>query len=103
MSGDDRRQQSHQRGGQPAAGAAGWVAWATPPGGSCPPLTRRERQVVALLAQGLTNRQIAEALRIGERTVETYVGNSLRKLGLTSRTQVAIWAMERRGSAGHHS
>jgi DNA-binding CsgD family transcriptional regulator/tetratricopeptide (TPR) repeat protein len=57
-------------------------------------LTRRERDVVALIATGMTNREIAAALFIGERTVETHVGNVLGKLGFTARAQVAVWAVE---------
>jgi DNA-binding NarL/FixJ family response regulator len=59
------------------------------------PLTRREREVAALLARGLSNREIAEALVIGERTAEMHVSNILGKLGLTSRAQAAVWAAER--------
>ena len=58
------------------------------------PLSRREREVAALIAQGLTNRQIAEALFIGERTVDGYVTNILRKLDFATRSQVAVWAAE---------
>jgi non-specific serine/threonine protein kinase len=59
-------------------------------------LTTREREVVALLARGASNREIAATLVIGERTVEMHVGHILAKLGLTSRTQVAVWAVEHR-------
>lgn len=55
------------------------------------PLSRREREVAILVGQGFTNRRIAEELGINERTVETHVGKMLRKLGLRSRTQIAIW------------
>ena len=55
-----------------------------------PALTRREREVASLVAQGLTNRQIASELVIGERTVETHVRNLLKKLGLSSRDQVSV-------------
>ncbi len=54
-----------------------------------PNLTRREREVAALLARKLTNRQIAQELVVSERTVETHVRNLLKKLGLKSREQVA--------------
>ncbi|MFW6075463.1 MAG: helix-turn-helix transcriptional regulator [Chloroflexota bacterium] len=54
-------------------------------------LTRREREVATLVAQGLSNQQIAAELFIGERTVETHVGNILSKLDFRSRTQVAAW------------
>ena len=63
------------------------------PGGD--PLTRREREVVDLLARGSTNREIAEALVISERTVENHVSNVLGKLGLETRAQVAVWALGR--------
>lgn len=57
-------------------------------------LTEREREVVGLIARGLSNRQIAEALVISERTVEAHTGHVRDKLALTSRTQVAAWAVE---------
>jgi DNA-binding NarL/FixJ family response regulator len=56
-------------------------------------LTRRERDVVALIAQGGTNRQIAGRLGVTERTARTHVSNILGKLGLASRTQLAMWAV----------
>jgi predicted ATPase/DNA-binding SARP family transcriptional activator/DNA-binding CsgD family transcriptional regulator len=52
-------------------------------------LTRRERDVASLVAQGLTNRQIASELVISERTVDNHVTNMFKRLGLTSREQVA--------------
>jgi non-specific serine/threonine protein kinase len=55
-------------------------------------LTRREREVAALLARGCTNRQIAQALVIAEGTVGVHVEHILAKLGLYSRRQVAEWA-----------
>ena len=57
-------------------------------------LTSRERDVVALLAVGLTNRQIAERLIVGNRTVESHVRSALGKLGFRSRFQLAEWAEE---------
>ena len=57
-------------------------------------LTPRERDVVALVAQGMTDPQIAEALIIGRRTAETHVAHCLSKLGLATRTQLATWAAE---------
>jgi predicted ATPase/DNA-binding CsgD family transcriptional regulator len=54
-------------------------------------LTPREQEVAELVGTGMSNREIADALFIGERTVETHVGNILAKLGFTSRTQVAAW------------
>jgi predicted ATPase/DNA-binding CsgD family transcriptional regulator len=57
-------------------------------------LTRRERDVVALLARGLTNRQIAAALVLTEGSAENYVQRVLSKLGFNNRAQVAAWAVE---------
>jgi DNA-binding NarL/FixJ family response regulator len=53
------------------------------------PLTRREREVAVLVAQGLSDRQIAAASHISERTVESHVQHILDKLGFTNRTQIA--------------
>ncbi|NOK59076.1 MAG: hypothetical protein GFH27_549349n71 [Chloroflexi bacterium AL-W] len=57
-------------------------------------LTRRERQVIALIAQGLSNREIAETLVISEKTAEVHVSNILGKLHFTSRAQAAAYAVE---------
>jgi DNA-binding CsgD family transcriptional regulator len=57
-------------------------------------LTRRERDVAALIARGLTNRQIAEELVVSERTAEWHVANLLGKLDLETRAQLAVWARE---------
>jgi DNA-binding NarL/FixJ family response regulator len=57
-------------------------------------LTPREREVAMLVAQGKSNRAIADGLVVSERTVEDHVGNILGKLGYTSRTQIATWAVE---------
>jgi DNA-binding CsgD family transcriptional regulator len=64
-----------------------------------PEVTARERQVLALLAEGLTNRQIAERLVVSEHTVHRHVTNILRKLDLPSRTAAAAEAV-RAGLAG---
>lgn len=56
-------------------------------------LTPRERDVVVLIAEGGTNRQIATRLGVTERTARTHVSNILTKLGLASRTQAAMWAV----------
>jgi non-specific serine/threonine protein kinase len=58
-------------------------------------LTAREREVAALIATGMSNRDIAEELVVTKRTVEFHVTNILRKLGFESRTQVAAWAVDR--------
>lgn len=57
------------------------------------PVSARECEVAALVAQGLTNRQIAARLVISERTAEGHIRNILGKLDLTSRSQVAAWAV----------
>jgi DNA-binding NarL/FixJ family response regulator len=57
-------------------------------------LTPREREVLAAVAQGLSNRAIGELLGITERTARTHVSNLLAKLGLTSRTQAALLAVQ---------
>ncbi|MFF8911566.1 ATP-binding protein [Streptomyces olivaceoviridis] len=61
-----------------------------------PGLTRRESQVAELVAEGLTNKDIAVRLTIAQRTAENHVERILGKLGFTSRTQLAVWAYERR-------
>jgi DNA-binding NarL/FixJ family response regulator len=57
-------------------------------------LTERELEVLELIAQGLTNREIAEKMVISEKTVKTHVSNLLDKLGLEDRTRAAIWALK---------
>ena len=57
------------------------------------PLTKREVDVLCLIAQGLTNNEIAEQLIIGEGTVRTHVSNILIKLHLANRTQAALYAL----------
>jgi non-specific serine/threonine protein kinase len=59
-------------------------------------LSPREQEVAALVARGLTNRQIGERLTLSERTVDTHVRNILGKLELVSRAQIAAWAVEHR-------
>jgi two-component system, NarL family, response regulator DevR len=55
-------------------------------------LTEQERKILALLADGLTNRQIAEQLYLAEKTVKNYVSNLLAKLGMHRRTEAAVYA-----------
>jgi DNA-binding CsgD family transcriptional regulator len=57
-------------------------------------LTKREREVAAFIARGLTNKAIADTLIVSERTVEKHVENVMGKLGFTTRSQVAVWAAE---------
>ena len=58
-------------------------------------LTAREREIAALIAHGKFNREIADVLVLSERTIETHVSNIMLKLNLTSRRQIASWAVER--------
>jgi DNA-binding NarL/FixJ family response regulator len=62
-------------------------------------LTARERETLNLVAQGLTNRQVARVLGISHTTVKTHVENIISKLGVSDRTQAAVWAV-RSGIAG---
>ena len=57
------------------------------------PLTERELEILKLVAQGLSNQEIADALVISERTVGTHVSNILHKLHLANRTQAALYAL----------
>ncbi len=59
-------------------------------------LTRREREVAALVAHGHSNRQIASDLFLSERTIENQIANIKRKLGRSSRTEIAAWATQQR-------
>ena len=70
-------------------------------------LTPQEEQVLGLVAEGLTNRQIAERLGVAEKTVKNYVSTLLAKLGVESRTQAAVMAARRptagEGRPGHQA
>lgn len=56
-------------------------------------LTRRESEVIVKMVEGLTNKQIADSLEISYETVKEHVQHVLRKLGVTDRTQAAVWAV----------
>lgn len=55
-------------------------------------LTKREREVLAQLAEGRTNRQIADEVHLAEKTVKNYVSNLLAKMGMSTRTEAAVYA-----------
>ncbi|GAA1135007.1 DNA-binding NarL/FixJ family response regulator [Kitasatospora gansuensis] len=64
-----------------------------PPQGRGGTLTDREREVLGHIADGRSNREIARALHLSEKTVKTHVSNILMKLDLADRTQAALWAV----------
>ena len=59
------------------------------------PLTRRESEVLKQLALGLSNKEIALALSISYETVKEHVQHILRKVGVSDRTQAAVWAVRK--------
>ncbi len=63
-------------------------------------LTRREREVAALVAEGLSNREIAERLLVSQRTAESHIEHILHKLGFASRARIAAWAIRQGGTRG---
>ncbi|WP_285611082.1 response regulator [Actinokineospora globicatena] len=66
-------------------------------------LTQQERKILELIAKGRTNRQIAGALFLAERTVANYVSSLLRKLGFSRRTEAAVYAASVPAELGHAS
>jgi len=76
-----------------AAEAAGPLVRPASPGAGLDALTSREREVLAELTHGRSNREIARALRIAEKTVKTHVSSVLAKLGVQDRTQAALLAV----------
>ena len=76
---------AREAGGRAAAEAAG-----APPAG----LTPREREIVALIARGYSNKAIAAELYISPATAARHVANILAKLGFSSRSQIAAWAVQ---------
>lgn len=68
-----------------------------------PQLTRREREVAGLVAQGLSNKDIATTLVVARRTVESHVDHILNKLGYNSRAQIAVWIVEQQNAAAGDS
>jgi non-specific serine/threonine protein kinase len=96
--GERRFDTAFRRGQTMAMNAAVAYALGEPPAARPPAyglnLTKRERQVADLVAQGLTNKQIAAKLVLSQRTAQGHVEHILTKLGFTSRTQIAAWIVE---------
>ncbi|MFL6025902.1 MAG: response regulator [Friedmanniella sp.] len=65
------------------------------PGPSASPLTAREEEVLTMVGDGLPNKSIARRLGISERTVKAHLTNIFQRLGVTDRTQAALWAQRR--------
>lgn len=63
-------------------------------------LTAQERRILELIAEGRTNRQIAEAMYLSEKTVKNYVSSLLAKLGMSRRTEAAVYAVRNRMTTG---
>jgi DNA-binding NarL/FixJ family response regulator len=59
-------------------------------------LTPQESKILDLLAEGMTNRQIADSMYLSEKTVKNYVSNLLAKLGMNRRTEAAVYAVRKR-------
>jgi two-component system, NarL family, response regulator LiaR len=76
-----------------AQAAARLVRELQAPEASTDGLTERETDVLRMLAQGKSNKEIAQALNIGEQTVKSHVSHILDKLGISSRTQAALYAI----------
>ena len=70
--------------------------------GDHPTLTLREQEVADLIAEGLSNKEIAAKLQIAQRTAENHVERIFGKLGLSSRTQLALWMRDRRDTPKQH-
>jgi two-component system nitrate/nitrite response regulator NarL len=64
-------------------------------------LTAREKEILQCIAQGQSNKQIANTLNISEGTVKVHVKHLLKKLNLHSRTEAAVWALNKGLSAKH--
>jgi DNA-binding NarL/FixJ family response regulator len=60
-------------------------------------VTPREKEVVELICQGKINREIAKALEISEGSVKEYIHRVFRKLKVTNRTELAMWALRQKG------
>ena len=87
-----------------APAMVGWVTGRADPGGwhaplTAPSLTDRQQRILGLIGQGLSNRQIGARLGIAEKTVKNHVTELLRRLGLSSRTEAALFFSSRAAPA----
>jgi DNA-binding NarL/FixJ family response regulator len=71
------------------------------PAATASPLTAREEEVLAMVGDGLPNKSIARRLGISERTVKAHLTSIFQRLGVTDRTQAALWAQRRRSNQDH--
>jgi DNA-binding NarL/FixJ family response regulator len=92
----DVARQATEFGMVPVAGKAATLVEELDAAGRPTPLTRREQDVAALVAKGLTNRQIAAQLFLSERTAQNHVQHILTKLTLANRSQIAVWVTTNR-------
>jgi DNA-binding NarL/FixJ family response regulator len=76
----------------PKAGSALLASRRTPASGG--PLSDREREVLAMVAEGMPNKLISRELAISEKTVKAHLTSAFRRIGVTDRTQAALWAKE---------
>lgn len=65
-------------------------------------LTHQEQRILELIAEGMTNRQIAEVMYLSEKTVKNYVSNLLSKLGMSRRTEAAVYAVKKANKDANH-
>ena len=89
------------RGESPLDPKAAAALLATRTGRAAPELPQREREVLVLVAEGLANKQIARKLGISEKTVKGHLTNLFQRIGVSDRTQAALWA-ERNGLLPSH-
>lgn len=89
---------AHARGARLAVDEVVARATGSRAAGTTSPVSRREWQVAELVAEGLSNKEIAEKLVVSKRTADAHVGHILAKLGFASRAQIAAWVIERRGA-----
>lgn len=93
--GDARFEDAHRRGTAMSVPEVIALARNEPAVPADHPLTKREREIAALVAEGLSNREIAERLVVAKRTVDSHIEHIFTKLGITTRTQLAVWTTTR--------